>query len=178
VKWLYGANALAIDPPSLLQGSIELAGIVYPRYRVFLVVLGLALGCIVWLLLQRTRAGLVIRAVAQNSEMAASLGADVVRVRTLVFGTACALAGLAGVASVPLMTAFLGMGMNVLNDGFVVVVLGGLGSIPGAMVGSLIVGAAQTWGSFYLPELAMAIMYVMMGLILIFRPWGLFGVPE
>ena len=178
IRVLYGPTAKGVEPPPLLQGAVALAGIVYPRYRLFLVVLGLAVGAAVWLLLQKTRGGLVIRAVAQNSEMAGCLGADVARVRTLVFGCACALAGLGGVAAAPMTTAYLGMGIGVIVDAFVVVVIGGLGSIAGSMVGSLIVGAAQTWGAFYLPETAMVIMYAVMGLILIFRPWGLFGEEE
>ena len=178
VRVLYGNTAKGIEPPQLLQGVVVLGSNVYPRYRLFLVVLGLAVGGMVWLLLQKTRAGLVIRAVAQNSEMADCLGADVARVRTLVFGGACALAGLGGVAAAPMTTAYLGMGIGVIVDAFVVVVIGGLGSIGGSMVGSLIVGAAQTWGAFYLPETAMVIMYAVMGAILVFRPWGLFGEEE
>ncbi len=178
VRVLYGNTAKGIEPPPLLQGVVALGSNVYPRYRLFLVVLGLVVGGVVWLLLQKTRAGLVIRAVAQNSEMADCLGADVARVRTLVFGGACALAGLGGVAAAPMTTAYLGMGIGVIVDAFVVVVIGGLGSIGGSMVGSLIVGAAQTWGAFYLPETAMVIMYAVMGAILIFRPWGLFGEEE
>ena len=178
VRVLYGPTAKGIDPPPLLQGAVEIAGTFYPRYRLFLVVLGIVVGLGVWLFLQRTRTGLVIRAVAQNSEMADCLGADVARVRTLVFGAACALAGLGGVAAGPMTTAYLGMGIGVIVDAFVVVVIGGLGSIGGSMVGSLIVGAAQTWGAFYLPETAMVIMYAVMGVILIFRPWGLFGEEE
>ncbi|MGH7275983.1 MAG: branched-chain amino acid ABC transporter permease [Candidatus Rokuibacteriota bacterium] len=178
VRVLYGPTAKGIDPPPLLQGAVEIAGTFYPRYRLFLVVLGIVVGLGVWLFLQRTRTGLVIRAVAQNSEMADCLGADVARVRTLVFGAACALAGLGGVAAGPMTTAYLGMGISVIVDAFVVVVIGGLGSIGGSMAGSLIVGAAQTWGAFYLPETAMVIMYAVMGVILIFRPWGLFGEEE
>ncbi|MEK7714401.1 MAG: branched-chain amino acid ABC transporter permease [candidate division NC10 bacterium] len=178
VRVIYGPTAKGIDPPPLLQGAVEIAGTFYPRYRLFLVVLGVVVGLGVWLFLQRTRTGLVIRAVAQNSEMADCLGADVARVRTLVFGAACALAGLGGVAAGPMTTAYLGMGISVIVDAFVVVVIGGLGSIGGSMAGSLIVGAAQTWGAFYLPETAMVIMYAVMGVILIFRPWGLFGEEE
>ena len=178
VRVIYGPTAKGIDPPPLLQGAVEIAGTFYPRYRLFLVVLGVVVGLGVWLFLQRTRTGLVIRAVAQNSEMADCLGADVGRVRTLVFGAACALAGLGGVAAGPMTTAYLGMGIGVIVDAFVVVVIGGLGSIGGSMAGSLIVGAAQTWGAFYLPETAMVIMYAVMGVILIFRPWGLFGEEE
>jgi len=178
IRVLYGPTALGVDPPGILQGPVELLGAIYPRYRLFLVVLGVTVGVAVWLFLQRTRAGLVIRAVAQNSEMADCLGADVARVRTLVFGAACALAGLGGVAAAPMTTAYLGMGISVIVDAFVVVVIGGLGSIVGSMAGSLIVGAAQTWGAFYLPETAMVIIYAVMGAILIFRPWGLFGEEE
>ena len=178
VRVVYGNTAKGIEPPALLQGVVVLGSNVYPRYRLFLVVLGLVVGGVVWLLLQKTRAGLVIRAVAQNSEMADCLGANVARVRTLVFGGACALAGLGGVAAAPMTTAYLGMGIGVIVDAFVVVVIGGLGSIGGSMVGSLIVGAAQTWGAFYLPETAMVIMYAVMGAILVFRPWGLFGEEE
>jgi len=178
IRVLYGPTAKGVDPPPLLQGAVAFAGTVYPRYRFFLVLLGLAVGGAVWLVLQKTRVGLVIRAVAQNSEMADCLGADVARVRTLVFGAACALAGLGGVAAAPMTTAYLGMGISVIVDAFVVVVIGGLGSIPGSMAGSLIVGAAQTWGAFYLSETAMVIMYAVMGAILIFRPWGLFGEEE
>ncbi|PYN03792.1 MAG: branched-chain amino acid ABC transporter permease [Candidatus Rokuibacteriota bacterium] len=135
IRVLYGPTAKGVDPPPLLQGAIDLGGVLYPRYRLFLVVLGCTVGVAVWLFLRKTRAGLVIRAVAQNSEMADCLGADVVRVRTLVFGAACALAGLGGVAAAPMTTAYLGMGIGVIVDAFVVVVIGGLGSIGGSMAG-------------------------------------------
>jgi branched-chain amino acid transport system permease protein len=178
LRILYGPTAKGIDPPAYLQGAFALGSLLYPRYRLFVIALGLVVALGVWLFLRTTRAGLVIRAVAQNSEMADCLGADVARVRTLVFGAACALAGLGGVAAAPMTTAYLGMGIGVIVDAFVVVVIGGLGSIGGSIAGSLIVGAAQTWGAFYLPETAMVIMYAVMGAILIFRPWGLFGEEE
>jgi len=174
LRILYGPTAKGIDPPAYLQGAFALGSLLYPRYRLFVIGLGLVVALAVWLFLRTTRAGLVIRAVAQNSEMADCLGADVARVRTLV----CALAGLGGVAAAPMTTAYLGMGIGVIVDAFVVVVIGGLGSIGGSIAGSLIVGAAQTWGAFYLPETAMVIMYAVMGAILIFRPWGLFGEEE
>ena len=178
LRILYGPTAKGVDPPAYLQGALSLGSLLYPRYRLFVVGLSLAVAVGVWLFLRKTRAGLVIRAVAQNSEMADCLGADVARVRTLVFGAACALAGLGGVAAAPMTSAYLGMGIGVIVDAFVVVVIGGLGSIGGSIAGSLVVGAAQTWGAFYLPETAMVIMYAVMGAILIFRPWGLFGEEE
>jgi branched-chain amino acid transport system permease protein len=178
VRLVYGPTAKPVDPPLPLQGAVSFAGIAYPSYRLFLVALGVVVALGLWLFLRRTRAGLVIRAVAQNSEMADCLGADVRRVRTLVFGLACALAGLGGVAAAPMTSAYLGMGISVIVDAFVVVVVGGLGSIGGSMAGSLIVGSAQTWGAFYFSETAMVIMYAVMGAILIFRPQGLFGEEE
>jgi branched-chain amino acid transport system permease protein len=178
IRIVYGPTAKGVEPPLFLQGPIEIGALLYPSYRLFLVVLSALVAVAVWAFLQRTRAGLVIRAVAQNSEMADCLGADVRRVRTLVFGLACGLAGLGGVAAAPMTTAYLGMGIGVIVEAFVVVVIGGLGSIVGSVAGSLLVGAAQTWGAFYLPETAMVIIYAVMGALLIFRPWGLFGEEE
>jgi branched-chain amino acid transport system permease protein len=174
----WGATALSVDAPAWLQGSVALGGTVFPAYRLFLIAVGVLVGTGLWLFLKTTRAGLVIRAVAQNAEMADCLGTDVRRVRTAVFGLACALAGLGGVVAAPMLSAYLGMGISVIVDAFVVVVIGGLGSIGGSMVGSLIVGAAQTWGGFFISEVAMAIMYAVMAAVLVFRPWGLFGEEE
>ncbi len=178
VRMGWGATAKSVDPPAFLAGSIQILGTAYPRYRLFLIAAGILVALGLWLFLTRTRAGLVIRAVSQNGEMVGCLGGDVERVRTLVFGGACALAALGGVIAAPLITANLDMAINVIIDAFVVVVIGGLGSIVGSMAGSVIVGAAQTWGGFYISEAAMAIMYVVMGAIILFRPWGLFGEEE
>jgi branched-chain amino acid transport system permease protein len=130
---------------------------------------------VVWLLLQKTRAGLVIRAVAQNSEMADCLGADVPRVRTLVFGAACALAGLGGVAAAPMTTAYLGMGIGVIVDAFVVVVIGGLGSLEGALIGALMVGFVREAGITFFPEIELAVLYLMAAAVLMIRPAGILG---
>src|SRR4030095_8190783 len=129
IRVLYGPTAKGVEPPLLLQGAISMGGLVYPRYRLFLVVLSLAVGVAVLLLLRKTRAGLVIRAVAQNSEMADCLGADVPRVRTLVFGAACALAGLGGVAAAPMTPARLRMGNGVIARRLAA---GGAGAAPSA----------------------------------------------
>ena len=178
VRIVWGATARSVDAPGWLQGSLLLLGTPYPRYRLFLITLGGLVAAALWLFLTRTRAGLLIRAVAQNAEMAACLGTDVRRVRTAVFGLACALAGLGGVVAAPMLSAYLGMGIAVIVDAFVVVVIGGLGSFGGSIAGSVIVGAAQTWGNFFVSEIAMAIMYAVMAAILVFRPWGLFGEEE
>jgi branched-chain amino acid transport system permease protein len=178
IRVFYGANSKTIDAPALLDGAVDVFGAVYPRFRLFLVFVGALTGLAMWLFFAWTRAGLIIRAVAQNNEMANCLGVNVQRVRTVVFGSSCALAAFGGAASVPMTTAYLGMDINVIVDAFVVVVVGGLGSIVGSVVGSLIVAAVQTWGSYFISEAAMILMYVAMGAILLFRPHGLFGEQE
>ena len=178
VRVFWGPSALPVDPPAGLEGAVTILGAVYPRYRLFLVVLGMVTGVALWLFLQRTRAGLVIRAAAQNDEMALGAVQAIEAAGKSGQIVACALAAVGGVAAAPMTTAYLGMGIGVIVDAFVVVVIGGLGSIVGSMAGSLIVGTAQTWGGFYFSEAAMAIMYLVMGLVLIFRPWGLFGEEE
>jgi branched-chain amino acid transport system permease protein len=117
----------------------------------------------------------VIRAVAQNSEMADCLGADVARVRTLVFGAACALAGLGGVAAAPMTTAYLGMGISVIVDAFVVVVIGGLGSFWGVVYAALLVGVVRGLTVYFIPPASEASMYLLMLLVLLVRPRGLMG---
>jgi branched-chain amino acid transport system permease protein len=178
IRVLYGPTAKGVDPPALLQGAVDLGGLLYPRYRLFLVVLSCTVAIAVWLFLSRTRAGLVIRAVAQNSEMADCLGADVARVRTLVFGAACALAGLGGVAAAPMTTAYLGMGISVIVEAFVVVVIGGLGSFAGTFISALLVGLLQSFGILIFPAVSIVLLFAIMAVVLIVRPWGLLGRPE
>src|SRR5260370_38619214 len=139
-----------MHPPSSAEGAVRPGSPQYPRSRLFVVALGLVVAAAVWLFLRRTRAGLVIRAVAQNSEMADCLGADVARVRTLVFGAACALAGLGGVAAAPMTTAYLGVGVRVIGAALVVLLIRGLRRIGGSMAGRPILGAPPTWGPLYL----------------------------
>src|SRR5260370_24028196 len=112
-----------MHPPASLEGAVRLGSLQYPRYRLFVVALGLVVAAAVWLFLRRTRARLVIRAVAQNSEMADCLGADVARVRTLVLGAACALAGLGGAAAAPMTTASLGVGLGLGPHAFLAVLI-------------------------------------------------------
>jgi branched-chain amino acid transport system permease protein len=175
IRLLYGVESRSMDGPAYLSGSVNVFGAVYPSYRIFLVALGTVVAVSIGLFFARTRAGLIIRAVAQNDKMASCLGADVRLVRTLVFGASCALAALGGIAAAPLTTAYIGMGGDVIVDAFVVVVIGGLGSIFGSAAGSVLVAAAQSWGEYYIPETAMVLMYVIMAVVLVWRPRGLFG---
>ena len=112
---------------------------------------------------------------SQNAEMVHALGTDVDLVRTGVFGLGCAMAALGGVLSAPLLTAFLSMGTNVIIDAFVIVIIGGMGSFLGSLIGALLVGFVQVFGNYYLPDLALAFMYLVMLAVLVLRPGGLLG---
>ena len=192
-RFLFGSFPLFLDTPDWLSGPVTLpGGIAYPRYRLALIVVGLAVALALWGLTQRTRLGVQIRAGADDREMIAALGVDISKLYTLVFALGAALAGLAGALVGAIQSVQVGMGEPVLILAFVVIVIGGIGSIRGAFVGALLVGLIDTLGGVFLPELfslfmergaaqqtgsALASMgiYVLMGLVLIWRPTGLFG---
>jgi branched-chain amino acid transport system permease protein len=174
----WGPDPRRFTVPPVLAGSVTLLGEPFPAYRLFLAAFGTATALALWQFLERTRLGLVIRATAQNAEMVHALGVDIRRVRAGVFALGCALAALGGVLAVPLVTAYLGLGVSVVVDAFVVVIIGGMGSFAGSVVGSLLLGFVQTFGNFYLPDLALAAMYLAMIAVLVLRPRGLFGQEE
>ena len=140
-------------------------------------VLGLAVAVALWLLIERTRLGAIIRAGVFDAEMTAGMGIDIERVFTAVFGFGAALAGLSGVIAGPIQSAQPPMGATILVPALIVVVVGGLGSLKGSLVGSLVIGQAETFGKAWLPEGAMLIIYVVMAVVVLFRPQGLFGHP-
>ncbi len=178
IRMIWGAQPRSLATPEALLGIVMILGQPFPVYRLFLIGLGLAAGIAVWQFLERTRAGLLIRAVSQNSEMVHALGTDVDLVRTAVFGFGCAMAALGGVLAAPLVTAFLGMGANVVIDAFVIVIIGGMGSFAGSIIGSVLVGFVQVFGAYYFQDLALALMYLLMLIVLVVRPGGLLGKEE
>jgi len=178
VRIVWGAQPRSLATPEALLGIVMILEQPFPIYRLFLIGLGLAAGIAVWQFLERTRAGLLIRAVSQNSEMVHALGTDVDLVRTAVFGFGCAMAALGGVLAAPLVTAFLGMGANVVIDAFVIVIIGGMGSFLGSIIGSVLVGFVQVFGAYYFQDLALALMYLLMLIVLVARPGGLLGKEE
>jgi branched-chain amino acid transport system permease protein len=178
IRLLWGAQPLGAGIPDALRGIVLVLGQPFPLYRVFLIAMGLATGLALWQFLERTRAGLLIRAVSQNAEMVHALGTDVDLVRTGVFGLGCGLAALGGVLAAPLVTAFLGMGTSVVIDAFVIVIIGGMGSFVGSIVGSLLVAFVQVFGAYYFQDLALALMYLLMLGVLVVRPGGLLGKEE
>ncbi|GAA5075375.1 branched-chain amino acid ABC transporter permease [Roseibacterium beibuensis] len=191
---LFGSFPLYLDTPALLSGPVTLpGGIEYPRYRLALIAAGLAVALGLWLLIAKTRIGIQIRAGENDREMIAALGVDIRTLYTFVFALGAALAGLAGALVGAIQSVQVGMGEPVLILAFVVIVIGGIGSIKGAFVGALIVGLTDTLGGVFLPEVfklfmepasatqigaslsSMAI-YLLMAAVLIWRPTGLFGV--
>ncbi len=192
-RWLYGSFPLFLDIPDSLSGPVTLpGGIQYPLYRLTLIGIGLAVAIGLWALIEKTRIGVQIRAGENDREMIAALGVNISKLYTLIFALGAALAGLAGALVGAIQSVQVGMGEPVLILAFVVIVIGGIGSIRGAFIGALLVGLTDTLGGVFLPELfklfmetgaaqksgsAIASMgiYILMGLVLIWRPTGLFG---
>ena len=175
VRLIWGPDALQVPPPKLLSGIVFLLGEPFPTYRLFLAVSGAVTAIAIWQLLERTRLGLLIRATSQNAEMVHALGTDVRLVRSGVFGIGCGLAALGGVLAAPLVTASHGMAATVIIDAFVIVIIGGMGSFLGSLIGALLIAFVQVFGNYYLPDFALAFMYLVMLLVLVVRPGGLLG---
>ena len=192
-RWVFGSFPLYLDVPDALSGTVTLpGGIAYPLYRLALIVVGIAVALGLWWLNSRTRLGIRIRAGENDREMIAALGVDISKLYTLVFALGAGLAGLAGALVGAIQSVQVGMGEPVLILAFVVIVIGGIGSIRGALIGALLVGLTDTLGGVLLPELfklftdpasaatagsafaSMAI-YVLMAAVLVWRPTGLFG---
>jgi branched-chain amino acid transport system permease protein len=175
IRIIWGAQPLSAGIPDSLRGIVVILDQPFPLYRLFLIALGIAAAVTIWQFLERTRAGLLIRAVSQNSEMVQALGTDVDLVRIGVFGFGCAMAALGGVLAAPLVTAFLGMGTTVVIDAFVIVIIGGMGSFLGSLIGSILVAFVQVLGAYYFQDLALAFMYFLMLTVLVIRPGCLLG---
>jgi branched-chain amino acid transport system permease protein len=178
VKQRYGVSGLPYRPPGVLQGRIDLAGVVLPRYQLFVLLFSAAICVLVWLLMARTRMGMIVRAATEKPELARALGIDVSRWVTPVFGFGVALAALAGVLAAPFRAITADMGSNFTIILFAVVVIGGLGSIVGAVVAGFMVGLVEAFGQAYAPTLAQILIFILMALIVLVRPAGLFGREE
>jgi branched-subunit amino acid ABC-type transport system permease component len=177
VKSIWGGRIRSIPSPDLFSGSVTLFGATVPSYRLFVIVFGLAMAGLLWLAIERTRLGAVVRAGVFDAEMTAGMGINIDRVFTGIFAGGAALAGLSGVIAGPIQSAYPPMGASILIPALIVVVVGGLGSLKGSLAGSLIIGQAETFGKAWLPGASMLIIYLVMALILLFRPQGLFGRP-
>lgn len=178
VKLVWGREDHSVQAPDVLTGSVSLAGVTFPRYRLFLILVGFATAVALWALLHRSRWGVFVRAATMDREMLNALGVNVKALYTTVFALGTALAGLAGALAAPVMAVGPGLHAQVIIDAFVVVVIGGMGSLWGALVGAILVGQANAFGLLAFPALAVVVTFAVMAVVLIARPWGLLGRPE
>ena len=192
VRLIWGPIGLDIPLPQLLCGSVELFfGIHYPAFRLVIIAVGILVAFLLYLLVSKTKVGMLIRAGASNRQMVSALGININLLYTVVFGLGAVLAGLAGLMAGPIMTVEIGMGEGILIITFVVIVIGGVGSIRGAFVAALIVGFIDTVGRSFLPDIlgifvsndiadtaapaiSSMLIYILMALILAIKPQGLF----
>lgn len=175
MRFIWGGNPFPASRLVEYLGSISVLGTLYPIYILFVISVGIVVSFLLWLFVYHTNFGLILRATSQDMKMASGLGLDVRRVFNMAFAGGCVMAGLGGAVIVPYQSATLGMGMDALILAFVVVVIGGLGSMKGAFVGALIVGFVRVLGIQYFPEVELAVLYIIAALVLFVRPTGLFG---
>jgi branched-chain amino acid transport system permease protein len=191
---IWGPAPLIIPQPEFLSGSIPLVGgLLYPVYRLAIIAAGLAVAALLWFIVTRTRLGMLVRAGASNPDMVSALGVDIRRLFMIVFGFGAMLAGFAGVLAAPIFSVEPGMGDNMLIVAFVVIIVGGIGSIRGSFIAALLIGLVDTLGRSMMtdilklflepsaanqigPAIASMLIYVLMAAILFFRPTGLFSV--
>ncbi len=175
VKWFWGNSPLPVPVPPSLDGSFTILGAAYPYYRLFILGCGMLVLLFMAVLIMRTRIGITVRAAVSDAEMVEALGTNVPVVFLGVFSIGSALAALGGVISGPFLTTYPGMGFDILIDIFVVIVVGGFGSLLGALVASIMIGELQSYGILLLPKFALVFEFVLMAVVLIARPTGLFG---
>lgn len=178
VRLGWGTENRSVGRPLGLRGSIEILGQPFPLYNLFIIVFALAIAGGLWFLVNRTGLGRDIRAAIVDPEMLAGVGVNVARLFTTVFVLGAALAGMAGAIVAPSSAVSQGMDIEILVEAFAVTIIGGLGSIPGTLLGAVIVGVADAFGILLVPRFTLALIFLAMAVVLAIRPSGLFGVPE
>jgi branched-chain amino acid transport system permease protein len=172
---IWGGDPYTIPTPPMLSGAVRIGDLTFPAYRIFIVAIAIVIAAALWLALEGTRTGALIRAAVDDPEMAQGVGINVPTVSMLIFALGAGLAALGGVIGGGFLGVYPGADFEVLPYAFVVVIVGGLGSLPGAMVGSLLVGLLDNFGKALFPELSYFTLFAPMALILALRPTGLFG---
>ena len=175
VKVFWGKLGLTLDPPRAMSTAVNLGFMNFPAYRLFVIAITIAVLIALWLFLERTDVGLVIRAGSRDALMVRALGIDLSRIWLLVFGIGVALAGLAGVLAGPMRGVYAEMGVTMVIESFVVVVVGGMGSLVGAVVAGVLMGQVVGLTTFFAPKAAEIMVFVVMAVVLLVRPSGLFG---
>lgn len=176
-KIIWGTQQLSVSRPPSLSGASTIFGAVVPHYNLFIMALGPMVAALVWFILHRTHTGRMVRAAALDREMLGALGADVGRLYTAMFAFGSFLAGLAGALVTPIKTVNPGMDVEIIVEAFIVIVIGGLGSLWGAFFGALIYGQFLSFGILIFPRFSIFSVFALMAIILVIRPWGLFGKP-
>jgi branched-chain amino acid transport system permease protein len=172
---IWTGDPISVDNPPALAGAARIFGLAFPIYRLAIILIAVVIAVALWLLLDRTRLGAMIRAGVDDPQMARVVGIPVPRLFTIVFALGAALAGFAGMIGSPILSVYPGLDADMLPLALVVVILGGTGSLPGSLVGSFIVGIIYNFGQALLPELAYFVLFLPMVLVLALRPQGLFG---
>jgi branched-chain amino acid transport system permease protein len=175
IRMIYGIEGLPLGTPEALRGAVNIGVGHFPLYRLFLILATAVIVAGLWLFIERSKYGLIIRAGARDPEIVRVLGTDVSKVWLLVFGLGTAIAGLSGILAAPIRAVTPEMGIPVLAESFVVTVVGGMGSLAGAVVAGLLVGIVYSLTSLYAPDLAELSIFALMALVLLVRPQGLFG---
>lgn len=177
VRFVFGASYRSFPLPKAFSSPILLASTPFPSYYLFLLGLAAVVALLLWFFLYWTRLGIWIRAATQDREMLEALGVNISLIYTAVFAGGIALAALGGAALLPLQAATPGMAVDAVINAFIVVVIGGLGNVWGALLGAVLIGLVQAFGILVAPEMAMVFPFALMALVLLLRPWGLFGRP-
>jgi branched-chain amino acid transport system permease protein len=175
IKMVWGGTAYYASKPFSVMGILGIGDNQYPFYFLFAILISFLAGLGIWLIMSKTRIGIMLRSISMDREMAKAMGIRIRRLNTLAFGMGAALAGLAGALIIPTTPALLGIGMEPLIIAFIVVVLGGLGSLKGAIIGSLIVGQTRSIGIVFFPEIELPLLFLIAVIILVVKPEGLFG---
>jgi branched-chain amino acid transport system permease protein len=176
VQTIWGRDVHALPPPPGLDGIVELGSAIFSSYRLFIIATGIAIAVLLWLFLERSRVGAMVRAGVDDAAMAGGLGCNIPALFSAIFGAGVALAALGGVAAGPIFGMYPGEDTEILIPAFIVIVVGGMGSLRGAFIGSLLIGEADTFGKAYLPGLALFLIYLVTAVVLLARPQGLFGI--
>lgn len=172
---IWGGDQFDITPPDMLQDSIVVGGLYFPVYRIFMIGMAAVIGLVLWLAMEKTRMGAIVRAAVDDAEMARGVGIDTSRVSMFIFALGAFLAALGGVVGGAFLGVYPGLDFVILPIAFAVVIIGGMGSLAGAAIGSLIVGLADNFGKALFPEISYFTLYAPMVLILALKPTGLFG---
>jgi branched-chain amino acid transport system permease protein len=175
VEWIWGSSPLTLPVPEALDVSLNVGGMMFPAYRIFVILVGCLLAVLLWYIESKTRIGAIIRAGVDDREMLSALGININVVFTCMFAVGAALAGLSGVLGGPIMGMYVGIDAEILVSSLVIVVVGGLGTWKGAFIGAIVIGVVDTLGRVWFPSFTMAMVFLIMIAVLLMKPNGLFG---